>query len=125
MLILVIGQTIVTFMTISPSLSKQFDILVNLAVITNLIPYLLSMAALITMQRLADVSKHEMRVTNTIMVIATLYTYYALYSAGFEALTWGALATFLGWNLYGFIAPKFELARNRIEDRQYMENQEK
>ncbi|PRD14412.1 putrescine-ornithine antiporter [Pantoea coffeiphila] len=125
MLILVIGQTIVTFMTISPSLTKQFDILVNLAVITNLIPYLLSMAALITMQRLADVSKSEMRVTNTIMVIATLYTYYALYSAGFEALTWGALATFLGWNLYGFIAPKFELERNRIEDKQYMENHDK
>lgn len=116
MLILVVGQTVVTFMTISPSLSKQFDILVNLAVITNLIPYLLSMAALITMQRLANVSKKEMVVTNVIMVLATAYTYYALYSAGFEALTWGALVTFLGWNLYGFIAPKFELERNKRED---------
>lgn len=116
MLILVIGQTIVTFMTISPSLSKQFDILVNLAVITNLIPYLLSMAALMTMQKLANVAKNERTITTVIMIIATAYTYYALYSAGFEALTWGALATFLGWNLYGFIAPEFELARNRRED---------
>lgn len=123
MIILGIGQTILTFTTISPSLSKQFDILVNLAVITNVIPYLLSMAALLTMQKLAGVGKKEMLITNTIMVIATAYTYYALYSAGFEALTWGALATFLGWNLYGFIAPKFELERNKKEDQKYIEEQ--
>lgn len=123
MIILGVGQTILTFTTISPTLSKQFDILVNLAVITNVIPYLLSMAALITMQRLAGVGKREMVVTNIIMVIATAYTYYALYSAGFESMTWGALVTFLGWNLYGFIAPKFELERNKKEDREYIEEQ--
>ena len=117
MLLLVIGQTAVTFMTISPSLSKQFDILVNLAVITNLIPYLLSMAALVTMQHLASVTAKEVMITNTIMIIATAYTYFALYSAGFEAMTWGALVTFLGWNLYGFIAPKFETKRNINEDK--------
>ena len=33
-------------MTISPSLNKQFNVLVDLAVVTNVIPYLLSMAAL-------------------------------------------------------------------------------
>lgn len=124
MLILVVGQTILTFMTISPSLSRQFDILVNLAVITNLIPYLLSMAALTTMQKMAKVSKREMTVTNIIMLIATAYTYYALYSAGFEALTWGALATFLGWNLYGFIAPKFEMERNVREENRYSVSEE-
>lgn len=39
-------QTLLSLMTISPSLNKQFNVLVDLAVVTNVIPYLLSMAAL-------------------------------------------------------------------------------
>ena len=33
-------------MTISPSLNSQFNVLVNPAVVTNIIPYILSMRAL-------------------------------------------------------------------------------
>ena len=39
-------QTLLSLMTISPSLNKQFNVLVDLGVVTNVIPYLLSMAAL-------------------------------------------------------------------------------
>lgn len=35
-------QTLLSLMTISPSLNKQFNVLVDLAVVTNVIPYLLS-----------------------------------------------------------------------------------
>ncbi|MXC54388.1 amino acid permease, partial [Escherichia coli] len=52
MIILGVAQTILSLMTISPSLNNQFNSLVNLAVVTNLIPYILSMAALIPMHRL-------------------------------------------------------------------------
>ncbi|EOI7431704.1 putrescine-ornithine antiporter, partial [Yersinia enterocolitica] len=46
MLVIVVIQTVLSLMTISPSLNKQFNVLVNLAVVTNIIPYILSMAAL-------------------------------------------------------------------------------
>ena len=38
-------------MTISPSLNSQFNVLVNLAVVTNIIPYILSMAALVIIHK--------------------------------------------------------------------------
>lgn len=50
MLIIVIIQTGLSLMTISPSLNSQFNVLVNLAVVTNIIPYILSMAALVIIQ---------------------------------------------------------------------------
>ncbi|WP_177342280.1 amino acid permease, partial [Klebsiella variicola] len=46
MLTIVSIQSVLSLMTISPSLNKQFEALVNLAVVTNIIPYILSMAAL-------------------------------------------------------------------------------
>ncbi|TDR77840.1 putrescine:ornithine antiporter (APA family) [Paludibacterium purpuratum] len=115
MLILVLLQSALSFMTISPTLSKQFDVLLNLAVLTNLIPYVLSMAALVIMQKLVSVSAARRRVTNLITFIATTYTYYAIYNTGADALVWGGLATFFGWTLYGIISPRFEAERNRRE----------
>lgn len=113
MLILLTLETIVTFMTISPTLSKQFDILLNMAVLTNIIPYVLSMAAILVMQKLANVNSEKIRTTAIIIIFATAYTFYAIYNTGAEALTWGGIATFFGWTLYGIIAPRFEMQRNR------------
>ncbi|MDQ9129880.1 putrescine-ornithine antiporter [Serratia fonticola] len=116
MLILVLAQTALSFMTISPTLSKQFDVLLNLAVLTNVIPYVLSMAALVIMQKIHGVNKRRARRVNIIMLIATGYTYYAIYNTGAEALTWGGIATFMGWTLYGLISPRYETARNKLDD---------
>ncbi|TXZ86889.1 putrescine-ornithine antiporter, partial [Vibrio cholerae] len=55
MLTIVSIQTVLSLMTISPSLNKQFEALVNLAVVTNIIPYILSMAALGVMQKQLNV----------------------------------------------------------------------
>ena len=41
---------------------------------------------------------------------AAIDIWYALYSSGEEAMMWGAIATFLGWTLYGIVSPRFELA---------------
>lgn len=108
MLTIVILQTAMSFMTISPSLNKQFNVLVNLAVVTNIIPYILSMAALIVMQKTANVPAEKARTANIIAGIGALYSFYALYSSGDEAMMWGAIATFLGWSLYGLVSPRFE-----------------
>lgn len=106
MLILTILQTAMAFMTMSPELVKQFEILVNLAVITNLIPYLLSMGALAVMQKRAGVPSRKARFVNILAVIAALYSLYALYTSGETAMMGGALVTFLGWTIFGVMAPK-------------------
>ena len=109
MILLTVIQTGLALMTISPSLIKQFEILVNLAVVTNLIPYILSMAAVFIMQRLAKIPASKARFANVIAFIGAIYSFYALYGSGELAMMWGAIATFFGWTLYGFIADRFEI----------------
>lgn len=35
-----------------------------------------------------------------------MYSLYALYASGFEAMMYGSLVTFLGWGIYGVAANK-------------------
>ncbi|MBS0430793.1 MAG: hypothetical protein JSS21_00080 [Proteobacteria bacterium] len=113
MIIVTVSQTLLTLMTISPTLVKQFDVLVNLAVVTNLVPYILSMAATSVLLKSSGVGPREMRATVAIAFVALAYSFYALYSAGQEAMYWGALVTFLGWVLYGLITShKYDLTHS-------------
>lgn len=103
MLVLLAVQTALALLTISPDLSKQFDTLVNLAVVTNLVPYILSMAALMTMQKVSNVPAGKALVTNIIAWVAAAYSYLALYSSGEQALMLGGVATIFGYTLFGFV----------------------
>ncbi|MCJ8341671.1 MAG: putrescine-ornithine antiporter [Cetobacterium sp.] len=107
MLIITIIQSLLSLMTISPTLAKQFYILVNLAVVTNVIPYLLSMASVKVMQKEEHVNEHKSKITNIIAMIASVYSLYALYTAGFEAMMYGSIVTFAGWTLYGIVSYKY------------------
>jgi len=109
MVIITALQSLLALMTISPSLSKQFTILVNLAVVTNIIPYILSMGALKTMQIQENVPMKGRQMTNLIAFLAALYSLYALYTAGATALVGGSIATFAGWTLYGLVSHKFDV----------------
>ncbi|WP_225774282.1 putrescine-ornithine antiporter [Pseudomonas sp. Marseille-Q5115] len=103
MLVLLAAQTALGFLTISPDLSKQFDTLVNLAVVTNLVPYILSMAALMTMQKVSNVPPRQALMTNIVAWTAAAYSYLALYSSGEQALMLGGVATIFGYTLFGFV----------------------
>ena len=48
--------------------------------------------------------------TNLCAVIGLIYSFYALYACGTDALVWGSLVTFLGIALYGFVSPKYDLS---------------
>lgn len=111
MLIITVIQSLLTLMTMSPTLSKQFYILVNLAVVTNVIPYLLSMASVKVLQKDSGVVSSKASVTNLIALIASIYSLYALYTAGFEAMMYGSIVTFAGWTLYGCISYKYDLKK--------------
>ena len=61
MVTITILQSFMSLMTISPSLSEQFETLVNLAVVTNIIPYLLSMGAVIVLMKAAKRAGSELK----------------------------------------------------------------
>lgn len=103
MLILLAIQTGLALLTISPDLTKQFDILVNLAVVTNIIPYILCMGSLLTMQKVAGIPPNKALITNIVAWVAAAYSYLALYSSGAQALMLGGVATIVGYTLFGFV----------------------
>ena len=106
MLIIVCIQTLMALMTISPSLYKQFNTLVNLAVVTNIMPYILSMAAVFVMVKVEHVNPSHAKVIKCMAFIGAIYSFYALYASGFSAMTYGSLVTFAGWTLYAFAAER-------------------
>ena len=111
MVTITIVQSLLSLMTMSESLNQQFEVLVNLAVVTNIIPYLLSMAAIIVILKSARRGGSELSGTTFIAFIGSLYSLYALYASGLEAMTYGSIVTFIGWTLYGFISDKFDLEK--------------
>lgn len=106
-------QTLLSLMTISPSLNKQFNVLVDLAVVTNVIPYLLSMAALAVLLKTENVPANKYKTTVFVAFIGSLYSIYALYAAGEQAMLYGSIVTFIGWTLYGFVSYKFDLKKTK------------
>jgi putrescine:ornithine antiporter len=107
MIVLGIVQSLLALSTISPSLSEQFKALVNLAVVTNVIPYVVSLSALMVMMRTAKVPQGTYRLNLTVTVAAMLYSVYALYASGQEAVMGGMLVMGLGYIIWGFLAPRF------------------
>lgn len=116
MVAITIIQSLFSLMTISPSLNEQFETLVNLAVITNIMPYLLCMAAVVVIMKAAGHEGSELSKTKFVAFVASIYSLYACYASGFDAMTYGALVTFLGWTLYGFTSHRFDLKKAKADN---------
>ncbi len=110
MIVMAIVQSLMALSTMSPSLSEQFAVLVNLAVVTNVVPYVISLSALPLMMQMAGVRGQKYRRTVTVAVIAMLYSVYAIYASGKDAVLGAMLVTGLGYVIWGFIAPRFARA---------------
>lgn len=78
------------------SLDKQWTTLVDLAVMTNLIPCLLCMAALVVLQRIERVSAKMARMAN-VAVLATI-SLDSLHATGTSATMWCGIVSFAGWS---------------------------
>ncbi len=107
MLVLGVVQTLLALSTISPTLSEQFSALVNLAVVTNVIPYVIALSALVVMMKSAKVAPNIYRRNAVISVIAMGYSVFALYASGKDAVMGGMLVIGLTFIIWGFIAPRF------------------
>jgi putrescine:ornithine antiporter len=110
MIVLGVVQSVLALSTISPTLSEQFSAAVNLAVVTNVVPYIISLSALMVMMRAAKVPEDKYRLNTAITVIAMLYSTYAIYASGKDAVMGGMLMTAVGFIIWGFIAPRFNTA---------------
>ena len=107
MTIMAVVQSLLALSTISPSLSEQFSVLVNLAVVTNVVPYVIALSALPVMMQMAGVRNPTYRRNVLIAVVAIIYSIYALYASGKDAVLGGTIAWGVGLLIWGFIAPRF------------------
>ncbi len=107
MVVLGVLQTLLALSTISPTLSEQFSALVNLAVVNNVIPYIIALSALFVMMKAAGVTGAKFQLNTVVTMVAMLYSVYALYASGKDAVLGGMLVTALCFLIWGFIAPRF------------------
>jgi putrescine:ornithine antiporter len=107
MVIMGVVQSLMALSTISPNLSEQFAALVNLAVVTNVLPYIISLSALFVMMRNAGATPAKYRLNSIVTVIALAYSVYAIYASGKDAVLGGMLVMAIGYAIYGFMAFRF------------------
>jgi putrescine:ornithine antiporter len=110
MVIMGIVQSVMALSTMSPNLSEQFAALVNLAVVTNVVPYIIALSALFVQMRDAKVEPGVFKRNAFVAVVAMLYSVYALYASGKDAVMGGMLVMGIGYIVFGFIAPRFVAA---------------
>jgi putrescine:ornithine antiporter len=112
MVIMGVVQTLLALMTISPDLASQFGALVNLAVVTNVVPYIIALSALTVILQGAGIAGPGYTRTIAITVVGIVYSVYALFAAGTDAVMGGMLVMGLGWLIWLFMAPRFMSTRS-------------
>jgi len=100
-------QTLMAFSTMSPDATAQFNKLVSLAAVTNIIPYVTSLSGLLIIMYKAHVEASVYRRNAAALIIAMLYCFYALYASGEDAVFGAMIVMAIGYLLYGFIAYRF------------------
>jgi putrescine:ornithine antiporter len=111
MIFMGVVQSVMALTTISPSLSEQFGVLVNLAVVTNVVPYIIALSALPLMMKTAGIDEAKYRKNVAVALVAMLYSVYAIYASGKDAVLGGAIVWGIGYLIWGFIAPRFAPGR--------------
>jgi putrescine:ornithine antiporter len=108
-------QGVLAVVSASPRLQEQFYILKDIAVVTNLVPYLLVFSSVVVLMRHESVKLNTATRSGFAAAAASAYCLYALYACGANAVLWGALTTFAGFQLYGLAAAKLEFQGKLIE----------
>jgi putrescine:ornithine antiporter len=110
MVIMAVVQSAMALSTISPSLNEQFSALVNLAVVTNVLPYILALSGLMVMMRNAGVGEKVYRRNTIVAMVAMVYSIYAIFASGKDAVLGAMIVMGIGLVIYGFIAQRFAAA---------------
>ena len=110
MIVVGVIQSAMALSTISPNLSEQFGALVSLAVVTNVVPYIMALSALFVMMKKAGTPQAAYRRNLAVALVAMLYSTYAIYASGLTAVMGAMLVMAIGYIIYGFIAHRFASA---------------
>lgn len=111
MLVMGVVQSVMALSTISPNLSEQFSALVNLAVVTNVVPYLIALSALPVIMQTAGVDARKFSRNVAIAVVGMAYSVYVIYASGKDAVFGGTLVWALAFMIWAFIAFRFTYVR--------------
>ncbi|MCI1820684.1 MAG: putrescine-ornithine antiporter [Megasphaera sp.] len=117
MIIILLMQMCLSLMTMSPTLAAQFELLANLAVVTNIIPYILcaaSLKSILTKKHISNKSCNR-NLAYFLASISIIYCVYALTTTEEAAFIGGVIAAGIG--IVGY-AIKFNLHKQPfpIED---------
>ena len=104
MIIMLVLELLLASMTISPNLLKQFNLLLNLAVFINMVPYVLAMTGLQVMLRKNHVTQSQYILGSLLGTVAVVYSIYGVYAFGEVAVYGGSIITMFGYIFYGYLA---------------------
>jgi putrescine:ornithine antiporter len=107
MIVAAVLQTLMAMSTVSPNASEQFGKLVSLAAVTNIVPYITAISALLVVMHQSGVGSRVYGRNTAAILVAVLYSCYALYASGKDAVFGSMLVMMVGYLLYGFIANRF------------------
>ncbi|MGL5585929.1 MAG: amino acid permease [Plesiomonas sp.] len=98
-------MSLVLFMTASPNLAKQFEIIILLSVFASLLPYIYAIISLPILMINKDLTKTSVFKFYLVLVgIAFAYCLYALLGSGDNSLYWGILMVMITIPLYIYVA---------------------
>lgn len=111
-LLLLLIQSALALSTMSPTLLKQFNVLINLAVVINLVPYVLSMTSIRSLLREEGITGNRAQTAYIAAFAGTIYSLYAIYGCGWTIISYGVLCTILGYliSVAKYRHPKVQLA---------------
>ncbi|ETS92781.1 MULTISPECIES: putrescine-ornithine antiporter [Veillonella] len=98
--ILLAIETAITLFTADDSLRQQFENLVNLAVVTNVFPYVLCILAVTTMMRQEGAAEVKVKRFAPVAMFGVAYCLYAIYACGVDAMMGSAIAIGIGFVTY-------------------------
>jgi putrescine:ornithine antiporter len=100
-------QSIAALSTMSPNATEQFNKLINLTAVTILIPYITAITALAVVMYKAGADPFTRNRNLVFVMIAVLYSVFAIYASGAEAVLGAMIVMMTGYLLYGLIASRF------------------
>ncbi|MDR6367006.1 amino acid permease [Enterobacter sp. SORGH_AS_0287] len=98
-------MTVVLFTTASPNLAKQFQVIILMSVFASLLPYIYALVALPVIMVAKSLNKGRVFVTYCLLsIIGVLYSLFALFGSGSNAMFWGVLMMMVTIPLYALVA---------------------
>lgn len=104
MVLTAVLMTGIGYMSISPSLAQQFQIITLLAVFTCLVPYILGAAAIFPIMRANGIEGAEYRNYSLVALVGLAYCFYAMAGSGMDTVFYGSLTMLLSIPLFAWVA---------------------